>query len=120
MNTNRSFYDSKRWLALRKQALVRDKYTDRYQMRYGKMRNADIVHHIFPLKEFPEYGLCLWNLISVSKSTHNMFHDRNTDELTEIGQEVLRRLCKQRNMEVPQKYQVKKTEKKKIKYLEWY
>lgn len=83
------------------------------------MKNADIVHHIFPVKEFPEYQYCLWNLISVSRSTHNLFHDRNSDELTEIGQEVLRRLCKQRNMEVPEKYK-KKEKKYKKKYLHLY
>lgn len=88
-------------------------------MRYGKFRNAEIVHHIFPLKEYPEYAYELWNLISVSKSTHNMFHDRNTDELTEIGAEVLRRICKKRNMEVPDKYK-KKEKTHKIKYTEWY
>lgn len=116
-----STYHEPKWESLRKQALRRDKYTDRYQARYGKYRNADVVHHIFPVREFPEYQYCLWNLISVSRSTHNMFHDRNTDELTEIGVEVLLRLCKQRNMEIPIKYRKTKTEeKRKIKYTEWY
>lgn len=114
-----SNYHEPKWEALRKRALVRDKYIDRYQARYGKMRNADLVHHIFPVKEFPEYQYCLWNLISVSRSTHNLFHDRNTDELTEIGQEILRRLCKQRNMEVPEQYK-KKEKKHKKKYLHLY
>lgn len=119
MISNREFYDGKRWQSIRRIALKRDKYTDRYLARYGKYRDAEIVHHIFPLKEFPEYGYELWNLISVSKSTHNMFHDRNTDELTDIGIEVLHRICKQRNMEIPEKY--KKQEKKvKIKYLHKY
>lgn len=116
----RNIYEDKRWESLRKSALLRDKYTDRYMARYGKYRNADIVHHIFPVKEFPEYAFCLWNLISVSRSTHNMFHDRNTDELTDKGIEVLQRLCKQRNMEIPEKYKKTEEPKKKIKYLEWY
>lgn len=99
-----SLYDEKRWLDLRKRILVRDKYIDRYFARYGKYRDANVVHHIFPANEFPEYRFCEWNLISVNKSTHNMFHDRNNDELTEIGMEVLRRVCKKRNMPVPDKY----------------
>lgn len=119
MNNINNYHEPK-WERLRKRALVRDKYIDRYQARYGKYRNADLVHHIFPVKEFPEYQYELWNLISVSKSTHALFHDRTTDELTEIGQDVLRRLCKQRNMEIPSKYQKTKEKKSKIKYLQWY
>lgn len=93
---------------------------DRWQSRYGKMRNAEVVHHIFPVKEFPEYQYCLWNLISVTRATHNSFHDKNNDELTETGQEVLRHLCKKRNMPIPEKYKTRKEETKKIKYLHWY
>lgn len=120
MRLRNSFYDSKKWLSVRKQALCRDKYMDRYLARYGKMINADVVHHIFPLKEYPQYAYCLWNLISVSKSTHNTFHDRATDELTDTGKEVLRRLCKKRNMEIPDKYKEKVEKKCKLKYLHWY
>lgn len=113
-------YHEPRWERLRKQALKRDNYMDMYLKRYGKFKNAEIVHHIFPVSEYPEYQYELWNLISVTRSTHNLFHDRVTDELTEEGKEVLRRLCKKRNMEVPYKYRenVKKT--KKIKYLQMY
>ena len=113
-------YHEPRWEKLRKQALIRDGYQDRYLSRYGKLRDAEVVHHIFPVREFPEYQYCLWNLISVTRSTHNSFHDTRTDELTEKGQEVLRRLCKRRNMDIPERYKPKKTEEKKIKYLHWY
>lgn len=113
-------YHEPRWERLRKSALRRDKYMDQYLLRYGKMKNAEIVHHIFPVKEFPEYQYEIWNLISVTRSTHNLFHDRVTDELTEQGQEVLRRLCRKRNMEVPYKYRANKKKTKKIKYLQMY
>lgn len=104
MSLMRTLYDSKRWNNLRKRILVRDKYIDRYQMRYGKYRNADVVHHIFPANEYPQYFFCEWNLISISQATHNKFHDRINDELTEIGMDVLRRTCKKRNMPIPDKY----------------
>lgn len=120
MKTINTYHEPK-WENLRKQALIRDGYIDRYLMRFGKMRNADVVHHIFPVKEFPEYQYCLWNLISVTKGTHSSFHNSKTQELTEIGQDVLRRLCKKRNMPIPEKYKEKKEEKqRKIKYLHWY
>ena len=113
-------YHEPRWERLRKQALVRDGYMDRYLSRFGKMRNAEVVHHIFPVREFPEYQYCLWNLISVTRATHNSFHNTNSDELSEVGQEVLRRLCRKMNIDVPEKYREKKEETKKIKYVHWY
>lgn len=76
--------------------------------RYGKVKEAEIVHHIFPKNEYPEYAYELWNLISVSRETHNKFHDRDTDELTEAGMELLRRTCRKQNMPVPEKYMQKK------------
>ena len=104
MSLKKTPYETKRWHNLRKRILVRDKYIDRYQIRYGKYRNADVVHHIFPAREFPEYFWCEWNLISVSNVTHNMFHDRINDELTDKGIEMLSIICKKRNMPIPDKY----------------
>lgn len=120
MISKTNFYKDHKWENLRRQALHRDRYTDRYLARYGKMRSAEIVHHIFPVNEFPQYRYCLWNLISVTRATHNTFHDRDSNALTETGQEVLRRLCKKMNMEIPEQYREKKEEKHKIKYLHIY
>jgi 5-methylcytosine-specific restriction endonuclease McrA len=86
---------------LRKKILARDKYLDQYLKRYGKFKTADIVHHIFPVDEYPEYQYCEWNLISLSRSTHNMMHDRDTDELTDIGKELLVRTARRNGIEVP-------------------
>lgn len=112
-------YHEPRWEKLRKQALIRDGYMDRYLSRYGKMRDAEVVHHIFPVREFPEYQYCLWNLISVTRATHKSFHNTE-DELTDKGQEVLWRLCKARNMPIPEKYKPKPKETNKKKYDIWY
>lgn len=97
-------YKEPRWVKLRKTALARDKFTDQYWIRYGKMRNAEIVHHIFPVEDFPQYQYCLWNLISVSKATHMMLHDRVNNELTDIGIEILVRTARKNNIEVPYAY----------------
>lgn len=72
--------------------------------RYGRMVQAEIVHHVFPQEEFPEYELSDWNLISVTKKTHNTLHDRDTGELTVEGIELLRRIARKNNIEIPEKY----------------
>ena len=97
-------YNERRWVELRKTALKRDRYTDQYLKRYGKMRNAEIVHHIFPVNDFPEYQYELWNLISISKGTHNMFHDKYSNLLTDKGLEVLIRTARKNNIPIPEAY----------------
>lgn len=76
---------SKAWKEKRKKILVRDGYKDQWEARYGRIVDADTVHHIFPAEWFPEYQLASWNLISLSTKTHNMMHDRTTGALTEAG-----------------------------------
>lgn len=107
MYTDDKWYDSPKWQRLRKQILRRDNYQDQEAKRYGKIKPAEIVHHIFPKNEYPQYAYEPWNLISVSRATHNTFHDRETDELTDKGVELLRRTCRKMNMPIPEKYQQK-------------
>lgn len=110
-------YKEPKWVALRERILKRDKYLDRYLSRYGKFKNADIVHHIFPVKQFPQYQYEEWNLISLSKSTHNLMHDRDTDELSDIGKELLVRTAIRNNIPIPEDYLVSKKKKgKKYEY----
>lgn len=85
-------YNSKRWKRCAAQALRRDGYKCRLSARYGKTVPAEIVHHIFPVDKYPEYAYCLWNLISLSRGAHNQLHDRETNELTEKGLALQRRL----------------------------
>lgn len=107
-------YKEPRWVAKRKHILKRDKYLDRYLWRYGKIKNADIVHHIFPKEDFPEYQWEDWNLISVSRSTHNLLHDRDSCRLTQKGQELLVSTARKNNIEIP--YWYLKVEEKGKKY----
>lgn len=111
-------YKEHRWVNLRKRILIRDKYMDQYLKRYGKFRNADIVHHIFPVEHFPEYQFEEWNLISVSRATHNSFHDRNTNELTDVGLELLVRTARKNNIDIPT--WLFKEKKKGMKYTQRY
>lgn len=102
------FYDSPKWQRVRKRCLLRDKYQDVYARRYGRVAYAEVVHHIFPRDEFPEYEYAMWNLISVSRQTHNTFHDRDTDELTDTGRELLRRTARKNGIRIPDKYMERK------------
>lgn len=74
-----------RWRHLRQQALRRDGYRCREAARYGRIEEAQVVHHIWPAEDYPEYAYCLWNLVSLSKSAHDALHDRTTGNLTAAG-----------------------------------
>lgn len=93
-------YHSKKWERLRRAILARDGYMDKELSRYGKMVQADTVHHIFPTDAYPEYRWCDWNLISLSAKTHNQLHDRNTNQLTDKGMEILKRTARQRGIKL--------------------
>jgi phage-related nuclease protein, putative len=78
-------YYGTKWKKKRKHILRLDGYVDRIEKRYGRKVEANVVHHIYPAEEYPEYAWQDWNLISVSQATHNKLEDRNTGALTEMG-----------------------------------
>ena len=100
-----SWYQNPKWRALRAKILRRDCYMDQELRRFGLAREAEVVHHIFPRKEFPEYEYEPWNLISLSKATHKEMHDSENDDLTEKGRDLLRRTCLRMGIKIPEKYQ---------------
>lgn len=77
---------NKRWQHLRKLALRRDKYRCQEAARYGISVEAEVVHHIWPAEDYPEYAYCLWNLVSLSAAAHDRMHDRVTRKLTALGE----------------------------------
>lgn len=85
-------YTSKRWIKLREKILKRDNYQCQYAKRYGRIIQANTVHHIYPVEMYPQYQWCEWNLISLSAEAHNKMHDRDTHELTEEGMRLQRRI----------------------------
>ena len=84
-------YKSKRWIEMAGRAMKRDGYKCQLSSRYGRNVPAEVVHHIYPVDEYPEYAYCMWNLISLSRAAHNKLHDRKTGELTEEGRALMRR-----------------------------
>lgn len=95
-----SFYKTKRWKRLRAAVLARDGYQCQINKRYGKSVQANTVHHIFPMDDYPEYKWEPWNLISVSSQAHDELHNRTTRTLTDKGVELMRRTARRRNMEI--------------------
>jgi len=87
-------YKDPRWKRLRNKILRRDGYMCQESLRYGKRRNANTVHHIFPAAVFPQYQWCEWNLISLDQSVHNEMHYRDSDELTDKGKNLLKRTAR--------------------------
>lgn len=82
---------NKRWRRLRAAALRRDGYRCREAARYGRAEPAQVVHHVWPAEDYPEYAYCLWNLISLTGKHHDAMHDRLTGKLTSLGETWRRR-----------------------------
>lgn len=95
-----SFYKSKRWQRMRKAILQRDFYLCQESKRFGKMVQANTVHHIFPMEDYPQYRWESWNLISLSADVHNEMHDRVTRELTDKGRELMERTARKRGIQI--------------------
>lgn len=85
-----SFYKSKDWERIRASILIRDKYRCKACEAGGRMVNAECVHHIFPYQFYPEYAKERWNLISLCNICHNEMHNRFTDELSKMGEQLLK------------------------------
>lgn len=79
------FYKSSKWRKKRELVLRRDNYLCQECRRYGKTTPAQTVHHIFPLEQYPELAVVSGNLVSLCFGCHDMMHDRNSDEVTEVG-----------------------------------
>jgi 5-methylcytosine-specific restriction enzyme A len=72
-----TFYMSKDWKALRKEALIRDNNECQLCKAKGKYRKADCVHHMKEVKPHPELALTLDNLQCLCNSCHNEVHGRD-------------------------------------------
>ena len=99
------FYKSTRWKKLRERVLKRDSYRCQLAKRYGRIVQAEVVHHIYPRDLFPEYQYESWNLVSLSRESHNRMHDRDTQRLTAQGIDLLKRTARRRGMPIPAEYE---------------
>lgn len=85
MKETKAFYQSKKWKKKREKILRRDGYQCQEAKQFGKYEEATTVHHIYSLTDYPELAFEDWNLISVSDSRHDTFHDRTTGGMTDRG-----------------------------------
>lgn len=69
-----NFYMSSAWQKKREQILRRDGYRCQWCRRYGRLTEADEVHHVKPLKTHPELALSDENLVSLCASCHRKAH----------------------------------------------
>lgn len=67
----REFYNSKAWLRLREQALMRDHYLCQHCLKQNRIAHAEIVDHIVPIKVDWSLRLSLSNTQSLCKACHN-------------------------------------------------
>lgn len=104
VNVQEKRYYTRKWEHLAKSVMRRDGYQCQLAKRYGKTIPAELVHHVFPADEFPEYFWEPWNLVALSRAQHNKVHDRVTNELTREGAALLRRVARKNNIDVPERY----------------
>lgn len=95
---------NEKWLHLRDVIFRRDDYICQLSKRKGRVVQAEMVHHIFPRDEFPEYKWEAWNLISLTQAQHNTLHNRTTGALTEEGVALLKRTARKYGIPIPEKY----------------
>lgn len=93
-------YQSQTWKRKRASILKRDFFRCVECKRFGKLRDANTVHHIFPCEYFPQYEWESWNMISLCAICHNTMHDRDTHQLTARGWQVLERAGRKNNISV--------------------
>lgn len=90
MKEKDKFYGTLAWKKKREHILKRDGYKDQLELRAGRTVPAETVHHILPKDRYPQYALCDWNLISVSRETHEKGLHTIYGNLTEAGERLAR------------------------------
>lgn len=84
------FIWSEQWRRKAHSILRRDGYIDQYILKTtGRMIEANLVHHILPRDEFPQYAMEDWNLISLNKRTHSRIIHTIKGKLTNEGRKLM-------------------------------
>ena len=74
-------YKSKKWMKFRESVLRRDGYQCRECRRYGRMRQAQEVHHIKHVDEYPELAYEPTNVVSLCHACHNKAHPEKAEAM---------------------------------------
>lgn len=70
----KSFYKSKAWQAVRRRALIRDKYLCQDCLKQNRITPADTVHHLVEISKDWSKRLDIDNLLSLCAACHNARH----------------------------------------------
>ncbi|HEM3451962.1 TPA: HNH endonuclease [Streptococcus suis] len=77
---------TKKWEKFRDKMMRKSDYLCQESLRYGLSVSAEMVHHIFPVSEYPELEFVEWNCLALTNRKHNTFHDRVNDKV--VGQGI--------------------------------
>lgn len=84
------FLLTEQWRRKSGQILRRDNYIDQWILKTtGRMVQADLVHHCLPREDFPQYAMEDWNLIALSRQTHNRIIHTVKGKLTNEGKKLM-------------------------------
>ena len=64
---------TKKWEKFRDKILRKYNYLCQESLRYGISEPAEMVHHIFPVSEYPELEFQEWNCLPLTNKRHNTF-----------------------------------------------
>lgn len=93
-------YKCGKWKRLRLAVLRRDAYRCQECKRYGRFKDANVVHHVLPCEYFEQYEWETWNLISLCTKCHDSMHSREKHLLSKRGMQVLERVALKNNIVV--------------------
>ena len=89
------FYDSRPWRRIRRQVMAYDNYECQYCKQRHRHTRGQLVHHIYHLDEYPQFGLQMWvddpvtgarqrNLVTVCRICHETVCHPDRARQTEI------------------------------------
>ena len=76
---------TRKWYKFRDKVMRQHDYLCQESLRYGQSVQAEMVHHIYPVSEYPELEYVSWNCLPLTNRKHNTFHDRNNDKIIGNG-----------------------------------
>lgn len=79
------FHNTVEWKRKRKVILKRDNYRCKECGRYGKVVEANTVHHILPIEERPDLRFNNNNLVSLCEEHHEKMHNKFNGTLSKLG-----------------------------------
>lgn len=78
----------------------RDGYRCRECIRFGKLKQGEMVHHAVPREDFPELQWEPWNLVTLCNQCHDRMHLRVSNELSKAGIDLANRVLREAGKDI--------------------